>query len=278
MLRPLAVVNPWADQLTFLDDRTRTRRDHEKYLTLIDTITLLHQYQRPIKTAVVADKTIEYIEATLSDIALAIKIAHEVLGVSLDELPPQTRRVLAGLHSLVQGKIKTSGLAQRDIRFMRGEVRMALNVSEKQIRVHLERLAAMEYVLVHRGQRGQSFEYELLHDQREQAMASAGAHLSGLIDVAALQTSSESTATKPGSWGQGGQFVGPSCPQRGVNVAASRATKTAARAHEIRRFVEMPDEASDSSTTPHGARTHVVPSTLTTFSRLRQGKRSHAAK
>jgi hypothetical protein len=27
------------------------RRDHEKYLTLIDTIALLHQHQRPIRTA-----------------------------------------------------------------------------------------------------------------------------------------------------------------------------------------------------------------------------------
>jgi hypothetical protein len=43
------VVNPFADRLTFLDDRTRTRRDHEKYLTLIDAITLLHQHQRPIR-------------------------------------------------------------------------------------------------------------------------------------------------------------------------------------------------------------------------------------
>ena len=32
---PCAVVNPYADQLTFLDDKTRTRRDHMKYLTLI---------------------------------------------------------------------------------------------------------------------------------------------------------------------------------------------------------------------------------------------------
>ena len=50
LLRPLAVVNPYADRLTFLDDRTRTRRDHEKYLALIDTIALLHQHQRPVKT------------------------------------------------------------------------------------------------------------------------------------------------------------------------------------------------------------------------------------
>ena len=46
LLRPLPVVNPYAQRLTFLDTRTRTRRDHEKYLTLIDTIALLHQHQR----------------------------------------------------------------------------------------------------------------------------------------------------------------------------------------------------------------------------------------
>jgi hypothetical protein len=50
LLRPLAVVNPWADRLTFLSDKTRTRRDHEKYLTLIDVIALLHQHQREVKT------------------------------------------------------------------------------------------------------------------------------------------------------------------------------------------------------------------------------------
>ncbi|MCZ7591505.1 MAG: hypothetical protein M5U15_04835 [Kiritimatiellae bacterium] len=46
LLDPVDVVNPWADQLTFTADRPRTRRDHEKYLTLIDAIALLHQHQR----------------------------------------------------------------------------------------------------------------------------------------------------------------------------------------------------------------------------------------
>jgi DNA primase len=250
LLRPLAVVNPYADQLTFLDDRTRTRRDHDKYLTLIDTIALLHQHQRKVCSATVNGSVVEYIEATLSDIALANRIAHEVLGVSLDELPPQTRRVLAGLHSLVQDKMKTSGLPQRDVRFMRGEVRVALSVSEKQIRVHLDRLAAMEYILVHRGQRGQSFEYELLHDQ---SMATENAHLSGLLDVAALQSASESTATKQSSWGQGGEFVGPTCPQRGANVAGSRSIKTPAKAHATRPDAELPNADTKTRTTP-GAR------------------------
>ena len=42
-------MNPYADQLTFTADRTRTRRDHEKYLTLIESVTLLHQHQRPLE-------------------------------------------------------------------------------------------------------------------------------------------------------------------------------------------------------------------------------------
>ena len=48
---PLAVVNPYADQLTLpATTRPGRRRDHEKYLTLIDAIALLHQHQRPVQT------------------------------------------------------------------------------------------------------------------------------------------------------------------------------------------------------------------------------------
>src|SRR5690606_28595878 len=101
LLRPLAVVNPYAEQLTFLDDRTRTRRDHAKYLTLIESIALLRQHQRPARTAAAGGQSVEYIEVTLDDIALANRLAHEVLGRSLDELPPQTRRVLGLIEVLV---------------------------------------------------------------------------------------------------------------------------------------------------------------------------------
>jgi len=79
-LRTLAVVNPYAQQLTFLDDRTRTRRDHEKYLTLIDTIALLHQHQREVKAVTRGGKRIEYVEVTLDDIETANQLAHEVLA------------------------------------------------------------------------------------------------------------------------------------------------------------------------------------------------------
>ncbi|MGH9184890.1 MAG: toprim domain-containing protein, partial [Acidimicrobiales bacterium] len=42
LLAPVLVVNPYAERLSFADGRTRTRRDHPKYLTLIRSIALLH--------------------------------------------------------------------------------------------------------------------------------------------------------------------------------------------------------------------------------------------
>ena len=247
LLRTLAVVNPYADQLTFLDERTRTRRDHEKYLTLIDTITLLHQHQRQIKTAVVAGQQIEYIEAALSDIELANKIAHEVLGVSLDELAPQTRRVLTGVHALVRAKMATLGAAQRDIRFSRSDVRTATSLSDTQARLHLERLCAMEYLLVHRGQRGQSYEYELLHDQAPELDAK---HLPGLIDTQNLKSISTHAPTNQSSRGAGYKFAPPSRESNGANAGGSRSGQTAAKAHEITLTAQKDDHQTKSRTTP----------------------------
>jgi DNA primase len=259
LLRPLAVVNPYADRLTFLDDRTRTRRDHEKYLTLIDTIALLHQHQRQVRTVIVNDKPVEYIEAALSDIELANRIAHEVLGTSLDELPPQTRRVLAGIHALVRAKMATLASAQRDIRFSRSEVRTATGLSDTQARLHLERLCAMEYLLTHRGQRGQSFEYELLHDQPPESDAP---HLCGLINITDLQTTPESTPTNPSSRGVDGQFAPPTRPINGVNAVGSRPDKSAHRAHET----SLPTELAIKVAQPRATPSHDVQSSYTQVS------------
>ena len=187
LLRPLAVVNPYAEQLRFADSRTRTRRDHEKYLTLIDSITLLYQYQREIKTITNNGESIEYIEATLDDIALANQLAHDILGRSLDELPPPTRRLLECLHTLVADKMKAESLRQNEVRFTRREVREAAGLSDTQVRTHLDRLVALEYVLAHAGRNGQRFVYELVFDGE---FKQDKPQLMGLIDVDQLKNKS----------------------------------------------------------------------------------------
>ena len=195
LLRPLAVVNPFAESLTFLSDKTRTRRDHEKYLTLIDAIALLYQHQRPVKTTTWRGEAIEYVEATREDIALTNRLAHEVLGRSLDELPPQTRRLLGEVISLVGSRMATQAIARSEVRFSRKDVRDATGWSDTQLRVHLSRLTELEYLLVHRGARGQSFVYELLYD----GDGTLHPHLSGLIDIATMASSRGQTPLNAGS-------------------------------------------------------------------------------
>jgi len=183
LLRPLGVLNPFARQLTFLDDKTRTRRDHEKYLTLIAAITLLHQYQRSVKTRQHGGRTVEYIEATLEDIAIANRLAAEALGRSLDELPPQTRRFLDLLRDLVTRESKARKIEREDYRFTQRDVRTFTGWTDFQVKTHLRKLVDLEYILVHRGGRGQSFVYELLYDGQGQ---DGGKFMLGLIDTGAL--------------------------------------------------------------------------------------------
>ncbi|MBK9373716.1 MAG: DNA primase [Holophagales bacterium] len=164
LLRPLHVINPYVRELTFLDDRTRTRRDHVKYLTLIESIALLHQYQRSVKAETRFGRTKEYIEVLPSDIVLANRLAAEVLGRSLDELPPQTRRLLELLDGMVTETAGKNGVERADLRFTIRDIRRATGWSHDQVWRHMQRLVFLEYVLVHRGGRGQSFVYELLYD------------------------------------------------------------------------------------------------------------------
>jgi DNA primase len=199
LLRPLRVVNPYAERLTFQDDRTRSRRDHTKYLALIRVITLLHQYQRPVKTADDDHgNAVEYIEVTLDDIAAANRLAHDVLGRCLDEMPPQTRRLLAHLSRFVAERAKVAGCERANVLFTRREIRAFTGWGDTQLRIHLDRLVSLEYLLPHRGDRGQSFVYELLYDG--DAVGDGGKYLPGLLDVEKLRRL-EARATRPHGYG-----------------------------------------------------------------------------
>jgi DNA primase catalytic core len=198
LVRPLLVVNPYAPRLTFLDDRTRTRRDHMKYLTLIRTIALLHQHQRDIKTVEHRGKVVPYVEATLDDIALANRLAHRVLGHSLDELAPQTRQLLMLLDRMVADGCECSRTTRRDFRFSRRAVREYTRWSLTQVHVQMSRLLEYEYVIQHRGGRGQSFEYELVYGGEGQK---GEPFLAGLIDIEALAQAAVPASAAPSTTG-----------------------------------------------------------------------------
>jgi hypothetical protein len=216
LLEPLAVVNPFAPQLGFPDTITRTRRDHVKYLTLIRAVALLHQHQRPRRTMRRGGMEVSFIDVTPTDIAIANRLAHEVLGRSLDELTPQTRRLLGALHELVTARAEETCVEPRDVRFTRREVRERVGWSDFQVRVHLGRLVELEHVLVHRGGRGLCFVYELLWDG---GGLDGTPHLAGLTDASALRTCDYD----PDLAVPDGGFEGSSSPHRAPIEGPSRA-------------------------------------------------------
>lgn len=232
LLEPLAVVNPFADRLTFLDDRTRTRRDHEKYLTLIDTIALLHQHQREVKTLAHGEQGLRYIEVTLADIALANQLAHEALGRTLDELPPQTRRLLGLVVRMVEEHCAAQQISRAHYRFSRRAVREYCRWGDTQLKIHLARLTELEYLLVHRGGRGQSFEYELLFDGETNTQAP---HASGLIDIDTLTRDYDA-----GRSGVGAPQSGSGRPWVGTLSGEDRAMPSLAHAGKTSASLESP--------------------------------------
>lgn len=185
LIKPIMVVNPFATKLTFLDTSLRTRRDHVKYLTLIRAIALLHQYQRPKKTVEHEEKTIEYIEVTVDDVRLANLLAHHILGTSLDELAPQTRKLLNLMWEMVKDISEQEGIEPNEVRFTQRQVRAYTHWGYTQTKVHISRLLEMEYLVLHRASKGQSYIYELVYKGEG---LDGTTFLTGLIDVDKLTT------------------------------------------------------------------------------------------
>jgi len=148
LLRPVLVVNPFAEDLTFTDLRTRTRRDHMKYLTLIRAVALLHQQQRDMKLVEHDGKSIEYIEVTAADVELATRLLGNVLDQ--DEMPPVTGNVLTAITTLVESRAKETGMPVPDVSFTQRELREHVGVGHTQLKTHLGRLVELEYVRPHR--------------------------------------------------------------------------------------------------------------------------------
>jgi DNA primase catalytic core len=198
MLRPLLVANPYAEELVFVDHATRTRRDHMKYLTLIRTVALLHQHQREAKTVVRDGKHAEYIEVTRADIDVANRLLDAVMGRSVEELPPVTKRLLGLITTMVEETSVARGLEVCDVRFTKRELREYTQWGQTQLSVHLDRLEEHEHVFAQRSGRGASVVYEL-----------AGSPLSVTTTQGTRTTSKLPGETGPKTGGSRGQVRHP---------------------------------------------------------------------
>ncbi len=180
LLKPLAVVNPWADRLSYGDDRLQGRRDQPKYLSLIKAVAFLRQMTKEVHTATRPGGTsLDYIEADLDDLSIANKLAHEILGHSLDELSRPGRDLLMLLDELIEKRAaerkkdkpvfskpdkEEYGPQRTQIGFTRREVREFTGWANARVHRYLKELVDLEYVLMDTGRNGSTCRYRLAYE------------------------------------------------------------------------------------------------------------------
>ena len=136
LLEKVAVVIPYVHKLTFPDNWLRARRDHDRFLHLIEVLAFLHQHQRPRKQ----HQGREYIEASVSDYRWAYFLASRVLTQSMDELTRWARELL----NYVERTRPKEGLTRRDLR-------ETLQWPDRRTREALEELVELEFLEVNKG-------------------------------------------------------------------------------------------------------------------------------
>ena len=217
LLRPLAVVNPYAPKLTFPANSLRARRDHKKYLGVIKVIAYLHQYQREVKvlkTEAGPDgagpdgagpdgagpdgarpdraEPVNYIEVVLADIERANRLCAEVLGQTLDELSAPGRALLAKVREMVRKKGEELKLEPGELRFTRKDIRDFSGWSDFQVKTHIGELEDLEYLYSLSGKKGKEYVYELVAAEGGE---DGKPFLAGLMKVEALGLSTSGRTT-----------------------------------------------------------------------------------
>lgn len=132
LLEPLPVVIPFAGLLSFPSSWMRTRRDHARFLNLIEVSAFLHQRQR--------ERSPEgAIVASLADYGAAYALAGEVLRETLTDVKRPLREAFQRIQDLA---------AKADGSVTRRDVREALGVPDSTVRRWLSELVELEYLAV----------------------------------------------------------------------------------------------------------------------------------
>jgi DNA-binding transcriptional ArsR family regulator len=147
LLEPLPVVIPFADKLTFPSSWMRTRRDHARFLNLIEVSAFLHQHQRERRGGAIV--------ASVADYEVAYALAASVLAETLSDVRKPLREAFERIREL---SLKGDGTVSRR------EIREALSVPDSTVRRWLSDLVELEYltqVEASKGGQGKSTRYRV---------------------------------------------------------------------------------------------------------------------
>jgi len=153
MLKPLPVVNPYADQIHLPEEAHKLRRLNDLFKIFIHQITLINQYQR---------KKDEYgkLISTLVDVETAIDIMFESIVLKVDELDGSLRQFYEKLKDYIKQKNKER---YQEYQFTQREIRHSLNISKSQLFRYLNDLSELEYIQQSGGFANRGFKYKIIY-------------------------------------------------------------------------------------------------------------------
>jgi predicted transcriptional regulator len=154
VLKPVRVVNPFAEQLALPPEVFKPLRTNAHYLAFIETVTFYQQFQREQKRD---NRGEAYVETTLEDIEAANKLLAEVLLAKSDELTKATRQFLDRLKGYL---VKVESMS-----FYAGDIRKAFRLSPATVNRHLFVLVRYGNAKIVGGSRSGGYEYELVDEE-----------------------------------------------------------------------------------------------------------------
>ncbi len=170
LLRPLLIVNPFAEHLDFPRAIIRTRRDHERFIDLIACVCFLRQYQKQSRRTSDAESgaEVEYVECDTEDYRIAYAImAGGVMTSTYAEIPRAMAAFYDELRELFRARAQQTGLKTVEVGLTQREVRKGVGwIGGESAKKYLRRLVSLEYLqLSHGGERGMRNSYQLVADE-----------------------------------------------------------------------------------------------------------------
>ena len=182
LLRPLAIVNPYAQLLGFPARMMRTRRDNERFLDLIASVCFLRQYQKNVKSD---EHGREYALCDLTDYEIAYRIMSAILPLTLSNFPRSASDLYASFRALVKLQAEAEGLLPVEVVISQRELRESTELSQMSVKRNLRTLCDYEYLVeVGSFQRGSRRGYRLAEDQEL-----------SLVDLSSIPTPTELSAS-----------------------------------------------------------------------------------
>ncbi len=160
ILKPIKVINPFAEFLELPQSVFKPRRTNSHYLQFIEVITFYKQYQREKQydkdtgEERCGEPAEPYIETTIEDIQEANELIIDVLLRKSDTINGACRNHLERLKFYLKENNQTT--------FTNAEIRRNLRIKESTLRNYNNQLLLEGYIRKIKGKKGQSYHYDII--------------------------------------------------------------------------------------------------------------------